>query len=108
MEALGLVSDVNKNSSSSDTAAKGEVLEMFKIPQTDDLTKLATNPRRTPLSEEKQKYIAKLMARYGDDFDAMGRDTKLNAQQLTAAKLEKMTSKFLALDQKHRAVPIPS
>lgn len=107
MEALGLVSDVNKKPSEN-ASARGEVLEIFDIPQTDDLTKLATNPRRTPLSGEKQKYIAKLIAKYGNDFDAMGRDTKLNAQQLTAAKLEKMTAKFLALDQKHRTVPIPT
>lgn len=79
----------------------------FGIQQPDDLTKVGTNPRRPQLSEEKQRYIAALIRKYGSDFDAMGRDRMLNAKQLTVAKLKKMTAKFVSLDAKHRKIPLP-
>lgn len=83
-------------------------MHLFEIPQSEDLTKVGMNPRRTPLSAEKQKYIARLLTKYGSDYEAMARDTKINAQQLTSVKLEKMASKFFSLDAKRRALPVPA
>ncbi|KAJ8603075.1 hypothetical protein CTAYLR_006675 [Chrysophaeum taylorii] len=104
MRTLGLACDVNKLS----RATTEPKLAIFEVPQPEDLEKVGTNARRNPLAEEKQRYIAKLIAKHGEDFDAMARDIKRNVQQFTATRLRNMTAKFLRLDDKHRAVPIPA
>jgi len=47
-----------------------------------------------PVSEFCAAYLAKLTKKYGTDFDQMSRDRKLNCDQLTAKKLEKMWIKL--------------
>ena len=106
MKNLGLADDVNAVKPAQE---KTEFVEMalLKHPQSDDLERSATNPRRTPLTEEKQRYIAKLLKKHGHNYDAMAADIKLNVEQLTLPKLKKLATKFLNLPNDRRAVKIP-
>ncbi|KAH8059633.1 ribosome biogenesis protein Nop16 [Aureococcus anophagefferens] len=111
MKRLGLAHDVNRAVGKLPGAAPaGErvdqavELEFVDIPQQADLTKIGTSDRRPPMSEDKQAYIVKLMAKYGDDCAKMARDVKRNPQQLTEAKLRKMVAKYDGLSDKHRLV----
>jgi len=105
MAILGLASDVNKLEKKTEEAPTEFVsMVLEQNPQSADLLRSAVNPRRTPLTEEKQKYIAKLLKKHGQDFDAMQQDLKRNPEQLTAAKLKTLAKKFLALDPKQKKV----
>lgn len=117
MRNMGLAHDVNRAvkglpgaTPSSDHRAQQTVkLELVDIPQSDDLSTGAQgiNERRSPMSEEKQKYVVKLMTKYGDDTDKMAKDIKRNPQQFTSAKLKKMISRYNLLTDKQRLVPPP-
>jgi hypothetical protein len=81
------------------------VIELFDIPESDDLDK----PKRImPLSEEDQSYIAKCMAKHGDNYSKMFMDIKVNDMQHTAVQLKKLGSRFLLLDEAERAVEVPN
>lgn len=77
--------------------AKGEVTH-----QTDVVTELEEKanetasksvPRIRQLSEYEQAYITRLVTKYGDDYDRMFMDIKLNERQLTANQLRKLAEK---------------
>eukprot|EP00978_Attheya_sp_CCMP212_P005867 scaffold13078_cov48-Attheya_sp.AAC.8 len=60
-----------------------------------------------PVSIEKQRFIVKCMAKYGDDYKAMSRDTKVNDLQETANVLRKLGARFLLLSPEQERVEIP-
>ncbi|KAK9201844.1 hypothetical protein WN944_017052 [Citrus x changshan-huyou] len=47
-----------------------------------------------PLTTIQRVYIGRLVERYGDDYQAMFRDTKLNAMQHSVATLEKLCKRY--------------
>lgn len=47
-----------------------------------------------PLTTIQRVYIGRLVERYGDDYQAMFRDTKLNAVQHSVATLEKLCKRY--------------
>lgn len=115
MKTMGLAHDVNRAikglpgfAPSCEAVKVVHTLELVDIPQSEDLANNGVNDRRTPLPEEKQKYIVALMTRYGDDVGKMARDTKRNPQQETAAHLRKMIKKYRSLTDKQRLVPLPA
>ncbi|CAG8681854.1 4500_t:CDS:2 [Racocetra fulgida] len=46
-------------------------------------------------SEEERLFVEKLINKYGDDYESMFRDIKLNVYQYTAAQLKKKCQKYL-------------
>ena len=82
------------------------VVELFDVPDSDELRK-AKQQRRLPLKEEDQKYIARCMAKHGDNYLSMFRDTKTNFMQHTETQLRKMGSRFLLLSAEQRKVDVP-
>lgn len=52
--------------------------------------------KERPLSEYESTYIKRLIEKYGDDFDKMFMDIKLNVQQMTSSQLRKLADIFHA------------
>ena len=50
-------------------------------------------------SEGEKRFIVELIQKYGDDYDAMFRDIKLNIYQHTAAQLRRKCQKYLKNQQ---------
>jgi hypothetical protein len=55
-------------------------------------------PKVKRLSEFDEKYLRPLLAKYGTNYEAMARDRKLNRDQLSAKRLEKMNDLLKADD----------
>lgn len=114
LKKMGLAHDVNRAvgklpglAPSGEHVPKAVELEFVDIPQPTDLALLGDferNERRPPMSEEKQAYIVKLMAKHGSNCVKMAKDLKRNPQQLTATKLGKMVETYEALTEKQRLV----
>ncbi|XP_010542856.1 PREDICTED: nucleolar protein 16-like [Tarenaya hassleriana] len=47
-----------------------------------------------PLTATQRKHIGRLIEKFGDDYKAMARDTKLNAMQHTVAALRKLCTRY--------------
>ena len=77
------------------------VIELFDIPDSDTLTK-----KEHPMKPDDQKYIAKCMAKYGDDYGKAFRDIKINVMQYTENQLRKMGARFLLLSPEQRRVEV--
>eukprot|EP00633_Aureoumbra_lagunensis_P002810 CAMPEP_0197298746 /NCGR_PEP_ID=MMETSP0890-20130614/44274_1 /TAXON_ID=44058 ORGANISM="Aureoumbra lagunensis, Strain CCMP1510" /NCGR_SAMPLE_ID=MMETSP0890 /ASSEMBLY_ACC=CAM_ASM_000533 /LENGTH=124 /DNA_ID=CAMNT_0042776667 /DNA_START=197 /DNA_END=571 /DNA_ORIENTATION=+ len=77
-------------------------MALHSHPQTDDLERADKNPRRSQLSAEKKRYIAKLIAKHGNNYESMVHDLTANPEQLTVAKLKKLATKFYASQEKKR------
>ena len=113
MASLGLVSKPGsidpstKNNapgeSNNDTNAAPSIVELFDIPESDDLGK----KKQISLSDDDQKYMAKCMKKHGDDYAKMFRDIKTNNMQYTETQLRKMGSRFLLLSAEQRKVDVP-
>lgn len=97
IESLGLATNVN------DLAKKdsvtNQVVQLFDVPKSDSL-----KPKREklPLNEDEQKYIAKCLAKHGDNYKKMAFDLKVNKMQNTEHILRKMGSRFLLLEDHQR------
>jgi nucleolar protein 16 len=104
MRNMGLVSNPGqKDVEVDDSQPKKEtVIQLYDIPESDSLQK-----KTRPLSAQDQRYIAKCMTKYGDDYTAMFRDIKVNNMQCTETQLRKMASRFLLLDEEQRTVQVP-
>lgn len=89
--------------SSSKTAAKSHVIELFDVPESDR----PSRQQRHPLDDEEQEYMARLFKKHGDNYTKMFRDTKTNNMQHTEEKLRKMGARFLLLSPAQRRVPVP-
>jgi len=112
LASFGLVAQPNKlpnQTSSSNNAAgidpsKAALIELFDVPDSD----APSRRDRFPLTEEEEEYIATCMAKHGDNYRRMFRDTKgVNKMQHTEEKLRKLGSRFLLLTSEQRRVEIP-
>lgn len=83
---------------------KSHVVELFDVPDSDR----PSRKTRFPLTQDEEEYIAKCMAKHGDNYKAMFRDIKTNNMQHTEDQLRKMGSRFLLLNEEQRRVPVPS
>jgi predicted outer membrane protein len=63
-----------------------------------------SNPRRKPMSQFDQEYAANNIAKHGSNFKAMERDTIVNFNQFTENQIQKMCTKYLALEDKDRCI----
>lgn len=102
---MGLVASPNKGSVQETPvpAAKSHVVELFDVPVSDG----PSYKSRFPLSVENEKYMAKCMSVYGDDYTSMFRDIKVNDLQHTEEKLEKLGELYLSLTENQRRVAVP-
>ena len=111
LAVMGLLARPNTLTSSDHNAAttttapsKAHVIELFDVPESDR----PSRQTRFPLTAEEEAYMARGMAKYGDDYTAMFRDTKrTNDMQYTEDKLRKMGARFLLLSSAQRRVPVP-
>jgi hypothetical protein len=95
----------NINPSNSIKAVTTSVVELFDIPDSDELGQ--QQQKRRPINEEDQKYIAKCMSKYGDDYGRSFRDIKINYMQHTENQLRKLGARFLLLSPDERLVDVP-
>lgn len=107
--AIGLVGNPNSdmkniNPSNNLKAVTTSVVELFDIPDSDEL---GQQQKRRPINEEDQKYIAKCMSKYGDDYGRAFRDIKINYMQHTENQLRKLGARFLLLSPDERLVDVP-
>ena len=113
MSALGLESQVNGEVAQRGNApvpvsgASASAVELFDIPDSDVIPKKTKALTMLPVSVENQKYMVKLMERYGDDWETMARDIKRNNMQHSSHKLKKMGSRFLLLSEAQLRVELP-
>lgn len=109
LAAIGLVGDPNGDMRKTNPNAKPKavtdatVVELFDIPDSDELGP----KKRRPMNEDDQKYIAKCMSKYGDDYDKAFRDIKINYMQHTETQLRKLGARFLLLSSEERLVDVP-
>lgn len=105
---MGLKSNINAevNSRGIEEATKSNkveapsAIELFDVP-------IDRVKREAPITKEFQKYMAKCFDRYGDDYESMFRDIKLNNMQHTSTVLMKMGKKFLSMKDEEREVDVP-
>ena len=83
---------------------KTHVIELFDVPDSDR----PSRQTRFPLTKEEEEYMAKCMAKHGDNYKAMFRDIKTNNMQHTEDRLRKMGARFLLLTETQRRVPFAS
>ena len=107
---LGLLAKPNDDLKNVDPTQKLEakdvdVVELFDIPDSDELRE-QKRQKRCPLNADDQKYIAKCMAKYGDDYGKAFRDIKINVMQYTENQLRKMGARFLLLSPEQRRVEV--
>ena len=97
-------------SSSTDTipnSNKSKAVELFDIPESDIIPKKTKAQRMLPVSINDQKYMIRLLTKYGTDYYKMARDIKLNDMQHTESYLKKLGSRFCLLSETQRRVEIP-
>ena len=108
MKSLGLVSQPGKMVTTKKDSElhpqEATVIELYDVPNSDTLE---SRKKKRPQSADDQKYIARLLAKYGDDYTAMFRDIKINKMQYTESQLRKMASRFFLLDEEQRVVDVP-
>ncbi|KAL7558059.1 hypothetical protein ACA910_009246 [Epithemia clementina (nom. ined.)] len=105
MGLLALPNDLHNSHQSSTPIQRttATVVELFDIPESDK----PSYKSRFPLSKEDEMYMAKCMAKWGDDYASMFRDIKTNEMQHTENQLRKMGSRYLLLTPSQRRVPVP-
>jgi len=108
MAKMGLPADVNNMNSNavSPGTNASSVVQLFDIPNSDNLK---PKQEKLPLTEEEQKYIAKCLAKHGDNYKKMAFDLKVNKMQHTEHILRKMGSRFILLEshQRSHGIEIP-
>lgn len=107
LKSMGLLAKPNDIHAGSKSSVSGNpsLIELFDIPNSDNLNK----PKQCPLDEEDQKYIVRCMAKYGDDYEKMFKDTKnVNKMQYTENQLQKMGARFLLLSPDQRTIDLPA
>mmetsp|Transcript_30361 Transcript_30361/g.60543 ORF Transcript_30361/g.60543 Transcript_30361/m.60543 type:complete len:198 (+) Transcript_30361:202-795(+) len=110
---IALQSAQEKNPSLATKSNSKKAIELFDIPESDNMNGIMMLPgktfaqRKLPLSIEDQKYIRRCLARHGDDYHAMMRDIKTNDMQYTESKLKKMAARFFLLTRDQVKVEVP-
>ena len=108
--AIGLVGNPNsdmRNTNPSKTpkpVTDFSAVELFDVPDSD---KFGQQKKYHPMNEEDQKYIAKCISKYGDDYGRAFRDIKINYMQHTENQLRKLGARFLLLSPEERVADIP-
>mmetsp|Transcript_18339 Transcript_18339/g.42081 ORF Transcript_18339/g.42081 Transcript_18339/m.42081 type:complete len:179 (+) Transcript_18339:167-703(+) len=111
LAAFGLVGNPNNDVRNTNPSHKPKAItdvsavELFDVPDSDKLGQ--QKQKRCPINEEDQKYIAKCMSKYGDDYAKAFRDIKVNYMQHTENQLRKLGARFLLLSSDQRVVEIP-
>lgn len=82
---------------------KPVVVELFDVP----ISNKPTFREKFPLSKEDEVYMAKCLAKWGDNFEGMFRDTETNDMQHTESKLRKMGMQYLSMTPEQRRVEVP-
>ena len=95
------------STSTSTSTKNSKAIELFDIPDSDIIPKQTKAMRMFPVSVSDQKYLVRLMEKYGDNYKQMSRDIKLNDMQHTEGKLRKMCARFYLLTPEQRRVDIP-
>lgn len=90
---------INANSK----VTKAHVIELFDVPDSDRPNRVT----RFPLTRDDEEYMARCMAKHGDNYKAMFRDIKTNNMQHTEDRLRKLGARFLLLSPEQRQVPVP-
>lgn len=113
LKGLGLVAKPNDPSGSKSmdagtrttagSIAIPSVIELFDVPNSE----APSLRKRFPLNRDEEQYMAKCMAKWGDNYEGMFRDVKDNVMQHTEDKLRKMGARYLLLTPEQRRVPIP-
>lgn len=110
MAKLGLATQPNGDSAQRGNAvpiSKASAVELFDVPDSDVIPKKTKSQSMLPVSIEDQKYMVKLLERYGDDFEKMARDIKRNNMQHSSHKLRKMGARLLLLNPDQLRVELP-
>lgn len=94
--------DIERSNNAPTSNDDANVVELFDIPDSDTLTK-----KEHPMKADDQAYIAKCMAKYGDDYGKIFRDIKVNKMQHTETQLRKMGARYLLLTAEQRTTPLP-
>jgi len=90
-----------------DPTDKNKAIELFDVPKDGVIPKKTLRQVLFDVKVEDQKYMARLMEKYGDDYEKMFWDVKLNNMQYTEDRLRKLGRKFLNLKEEHRRVDVP-
>jgi Ribosome biogenesis protein Nop16 len=88
--------------SGAEASKKSCVIELYDVPESDNLQR-----RDHPLEEGEEAYMARCMAKHGDDYASMFRDIKTNRLQHTEARLRKLGARYLLLAPEQRRVDVP-
>merc|ERR1712071_425602 len=104
-DGTGTFPDTTTQITASKAASKAA--ELFDIPESDVIPKKTKALRMLPVSISDQKYMCKLLEKYGNDYQQMSRDIKLNDMQHTEGQLKKLGSRFLLLNKDQIRVDIP-
>ena len=105
---MGLVAKPNQDvqrihETPSTTGPNTNVVELFDIPDSDTLSK-----KVHPMPMDDQRYIAKGLDKFGEDYGKIFRDTRgVNPMQYTETQLRKMGARFLLLEDEQRQVDLP-
>jgi nucleolar protein 16 len=66
------------------------------VKQLEEQASMAAEKKERKQSEREREWIEKLVAKYGDDYQKMARDMRLNPMQQTAADIGRRVSKWKA------------
>ena len=98
------MSVMESNASADRVKVRWALAYPFDVPDSDPTTSYKA---RHPLTKDEEEYIAKCMAKHGDDFGKIFRDIKVNNLQHTETKLRKLGARYLLLTEEQRRVDVP-
>ena len=94
-----------KYSRDSNGGATTTVIQLFDIPDSDPMGNRTKKIRAVSIDD--QKYIARCISKYGEDYSRAFRDTKTNYMQYTETQLRKLAARYLLLSPEDRLVELP-
>lgn len=74
--------------------AQSTAIEFFDVPDSDIMNDRNPRKKENHMSVEETKYLEPLIEKYGDAFEKMMRDIKLNTMQWTTAKLKRRIARL--------------
>lgn len=102
-DQIGLMANPNSHAEMKSSIAGSEAHDLdadklFHVPDSDFLSERNHRRPENYMSEEEQKYLRKLVAKHGEDYQAMERDIKVNDMQWTKNKLTRRCARMALLD----------
>ena len=101
LQSFGLTAQANEKPKKPKNALVGFAKIVDSMP-TGEVKEV--NPKRRIMSEEDQRYAAKLLEKYGDNWQKMQRDIQINDRQLSAAQCKKLVGVFKSLEEDKKMV----